>query len=56
MGKEGRKIATMVKLDPTTRAKVEHTAEREGISVSAVVRRAIKHDKAIRKGTTQESA
>lgn len=56
MTKDGRKVATMVKLAPTERAQVERTAQREGISISAVVRRAIKCDKAIHDAATSPEA
>lgn len=47
--RECRKVGTMVKLSRQDRAEVEKAAQREGLSISAVVRRAIKNDKAIKK-------
>jgi hypothetical protein len=49
MAKAARKVFIVAKVDPAEKAHVERTAEAEGLSISAVVRRAIKKDRAIQR-------
>jgi len=53
MQKDARKVPIMIKVAPDQRAHVEHTAKAEGISISAVVRRAIKRDPTIQNHATR---